>query len=239
MNRSCWQVGETGAGKTSIIRYLAYLTQNNFRRFNLNAQTEKSDFIGGHKPGNDRSFVWEDRILVEAMQKGYWLVLDEINLAPSQVIERINSLLDDDGFLVITEHEGEIYLKHTEYERRLEVLINEFQAQGASLGQAREKAAQEMVKNKYRPIHKDFRLFATMNPAQYIGRQVFSPALMNRFRVKWIDELPFEDMKEVILARFNLPAGLVDKIIGTFISSFTMDPDKSKKRSLIILSGIY
>ena len=28
-----------------------------------------------------------------------------------------------------------------------------------------------------------------MNPADYAGRNILSPALMNRFRVKWVDDL--------------------------------------------------
>ncbi|MGB3242461.1 MAG: AAA family ATPase, partial [Candidatus Omnitrophota bacterium] len=43
-------VGETGVGKTSLIRALAYLSNNNFRRFNLNGQTDKLEFIGGYRP---------------------------------------------------------------------------------------------------------------------------------------------------------------------------------------------
>jgi midasin (ATPase involved in ribosome maturation) len=43
-------IGETSAGKTALVRFLASLTNNRLKRFNLNAQTDKMEFIGGYKP---------------------------------------------------------------------------------------------------------------------------------------------------------------------------------------------
>lgn len=37
------------------------------------------------------------------MRKGYWIVLDELNLAPTDVLEALNRLLDDNRELFITE----------------------------------------------------------------------------------------------------------------------------------------
>ena len=37
------------------------------------------------------------------MRKGYWIVLDELNLAPTDVLEALNRLLDDNRELLITE----------------------------------------------------------------------------------------------------------------------------------------
>ncbi len=42
-------------------------------------------------------------ILVEAVRRGYWIVLDELNLAPSEVLEALNRLLDDNRELFIAE----------------------------------------------------------------------------------------------------------------------------------------
>ena len=116
LNEPLLLIGETGVGKTSLIRHLAYLTHNSFQRFNLSGQTEKLHFIGGYCPSERGEFVWQDGVLIEAMRRGQWLVIDEINLAPSQVIERMNSLLDDDGFVVVTEHKGEQYVRQSAYD---------------------------------------------------------------------------------------------------------------------------
>ena len=42
-------------------------------------------------------------LLVEAMRKGDWLILDELNLAPTSVLEALNRVLDDNRELYITE----------------------------------------------------------------------------------------------------------------------------------------
>ncbi|MBI3926401.1 MAG: AAA family ATPase [Armatimonadetes bacterium] len=108
-------VGPTAAGKTSLVRWIAHETNNSFRRVNLSNHTDTSDLIGGYFPAIDPDtkkpvpgkFEWRDGIIVEAMKKGQWLVLDEINLAEPAVLERLNSLLDPDRAIVLTEHLGE------------------------------------------------------------------------------------------------------------------------------------
>lgn len=42
-------------------------------------------------------------VLVKAMRRGEWIILDELNLAPSEVLEALNRLLDDNRQLFITE----------------------------------------------------------------------------------------------------------------------------------------
>lgn len=37
------------------------------------------------------------------MRKGYWIILDELNLAPTDVLEALNRLLDDNRELFVTE----------------------------------------------------------------------------------------------------------------------------------------
>lgn len=42
-------------------------------------------------------------VLVKAMRSGHWVILDELNLAPSDVLEALNRLLDDNRELFIPE----------------------------------------------------------------------------------------------------------------------------------------
>lgn len=42
-------------------------------------------------------------VLCEAMRKGYWLILDELNLAPTEVLEALNRVLDDNRELFVAE----------------------------------------------------------------------------------------------------------------------------------------
>jgi midasin len=46
---------------------------------------------------------FKDGLLVEALRGGHWLILDELNLAPSDVLEALNRLLDDNRELLIPE----------------------------------------------------------------------------------------------------------------------------------------
>lgn len=48
-------------------------------------------------------FFSPEGVLIDAMRKGYWIILDELNLAPSDVLEALNRLLDDNRELFIAE----------------------------------------------------------------------------------------------------------------------------------------
>jgi midasin len=48
-------------------------------------------------------FEWSDCILVNAMQEGGLLLIDEISLANDSVLERLNSVFEYDRTLVISE----------------------------------------------------------------------------------------------------------------------------------------
>jgi len=52
-------------------------------------------------------FEWIDGILVRALEQGRWLVLDNANLCSSSVLDRLNSLLEPNGTLIINEHPAE------------------------------------------------------------------------------------------------------------------------------------
>ena len=52
-------------------------------------------------------FEWTDGILVNAMQKGGLLLIDEISLANDSVLERLNSVFERDRTLVISEKSAE------------------------------------------------------------------------------------------------------------------------------------
>lgn len=100
--------GPTGAGKTALVKYLAHLTNHELRRINLSDTTDITEIIGGFKPEKDpatgkQTYEWKDGIVVEAMRKGQWLLLDEMNLANPDILERMNSLFDDDRYLVLSE----------------------------------------------------------------------------------------------------------------------------------------
>jgi cobaltochelatase CobS len=107
--------GESGTGKTSAIRYLAAKTQNGLRRINLNGGTTADELVG-RLLINDKGTYWVDGILTEAMRNGEWIVFDEINAALPEVLFVLQSVMDDDGYLVLTEKDDkELVIKHENF----------------------------------------------------------------------------------------------------------------------------
>jgi hypothetical protein len=80
------------------------------------------------------------------MKQGWWVVLDELNLAEPQILERLNPVLERDPSLVLSEHDNSV------------------------------------IGGSGHPVHPHFRVFATMNPAEYAGRSPLSPAYRDRWR---------------------------------------------------------
>uniref|UniRef100_A0A8B9G7C9 Midasin n=1 Tax=Amazona collaria TaxID=241587 RepID=A0A8B9G7C9_9PSIT len=95
--------GETSVGKTSLIRWLAAATGNHCVRINNHEHTDIQEYIGCYTSDTSGKLVFKEGILIDAMRKGYWVVLDELNLAPTDVLEALNRLLDDNRELFITE----------------------------------------------------------------------------------------------------------------------------------------
>ena len=108
-------IGESGTGKTSAIRYLANETKNGLRRVNLNGGTTADELVG-RLLINDKGTYWVDGVLTEAMRRGEWIVLDEINAALPEVLFVLQSVMDDDGYLVLNEKDDkEIIHKHPNF----------------------------------------------------------------------------------------------------------------------------
>ncbi|CAM1505364.1 Fc.00g110010.m01.CDS01 [Cosmosporella sp. VM-42] len=95
--------GPTSAGKTSMIEYLANFTGNKFVRINNHEHTDLQEYLGTYISGPDGKLRFQEGILVQAMRQGHWIVLDELNLAPTDVLEALNRLLDDNRELLIPE----------------------------------------------------------------------------------------------------------------------------------------
>ncbi|KAA8897801.1 hypothetical protein FN846DRAFT_910245 [Sphaerosporella brunnea] len=95
--------GPTSAGKTSMIEYLARRTGHKFVRINNHEHTDLQEYLGSYVSDNDGRLHFLEGILVDALRKGHWIVLDELNLAPTDVLEALNRLLDDNRELLIPE----------------------------------------------------------------------------------------------------------------------------------------
>lgn len=106
--------GPTSAGKTSMVEYLAKFSGNKFVRINNHEHTDLQEYLGSYASNADGKLEYREGVLVEALRKGYWIVLDELNLAPSDVLEALNRLLDDNRELLIPESQ-EIVRPHPNF----------------------------------------------------------------------------------------------------------------------------
>ena len=96
--------GPTSSGKTSTVEFLAKRTCHRFVRINNHEHTDIQEYMGTYvsDPVSGK-LVFKDGLLAQALRRGDWIVLDELNLAPTDVLEALNRLLDDNRELFIPE----------------------------------------------------------------------------------------------------------------------------------------
>ncbi|KRT79114.1 AAA protein, partial [Oryctes borbonicus] len=104
--------GDTSVGKTSLITYLAKASGHKCVRINNHEHTDLQEYVGSYAADLSGKLVFREGLLVEAMKKGHWIILDELNLAPSDVLEALNRVLDDNRELFIPETQEMVKAHH-------------------------------------------------------------------------------------------------------------------------------
>ncbi|EQC37386.1 hypothetical protein SDRG_04990 [Saprolegnia diclina VS20] len=95
--------GPTSAGKTSLILYVAARLGQKCVRINNHEHTDIQEYLGAYVSDADGKLTFQEGVLVQAVRHGWWIILDELNLAPSEVLEALNRLLDDNRELYVPE----------------------------------------------------------------------------------------------------------------------------------------
>lgn len=95
--------GPTSSGKTSLIAYLAKLTGHILVRINNHEHTDLQEYLGTYGSDASGQLRFQEGVLVQALRQGHWIILDELNLAPTDVLEALNRLLDDNRELRVPE----------------------------------------------------------------------------------------------------------------------------------------
>jgi MoxR-like ATPase/HEAT repeat protein/uncharacterized protein YegL len=93
LKHSVLLLGPTSTGKSFLIKWLAHVLGFKHLAYAINPFTSKFELIGGIKPDNEGHFIWHEGIILKAAHEGLWLVLEEINLASSEVVEILNDFL--------------------------------------------------------------------------------------------------------------------------------------------------
>lgn len=95
--------GPTSSGKTTLVEYIAARCGHHVVRINNHEHTDIQEYTGGFAADSKGSLSFQDGLLVQALRRGHWVILDELNLAPSEVLEALNRLLDDNRELYLAE----------------------------------------------------------------------------------------------------------------------------------------
>lgn len=85
--------GPTSSGKTSLVAYLAAKTGHRCVRINNHEHTDLQEYLGSYVADASGRLVFREGALVTALRHGHWVVLDELNLAPTEVLEALNRLV--------------------------------------------------------------------------------------------------------------------------------------------------
>ena len=91
-------VGPPGVGKTAVVHQVCKLLGAECERINFSSSTTLEQLFGSIMPQQTplqgrREFQWRDGKLTKAIKSGKWLLLDEINLATSDVLQELSVLL--------------------------------------------------------------------------------------------------------------------------------------------------
>lgn len=104
-------VGPPGTGKTTAAQQLAAWMRQPFARFNGKDGIDPAAFLG-YAWATKEGMEWKDGLMPQAVQNGYFVVVDEIFKLPPGVQMSMQSLYEQGGFLMLDEKPGTIKDKH-------------------------------------------------------------------------------------------------------------------------------
>lgn len=117
-------IGETGTGKTTMVKEIAEKQWKTLTRLNLNGETGTDELLGKYilrqeEGKTDSETIWIDWPMLTAIKKWHWLLLDEINAALPEVLFAIQALAESNdgelGSITLPEKEGEVVKPHAEF----------------------------------------------------------------------------------------------------------------------------
>ena len=112
-------VGESGTGKSTAARVIPDRCGIPYISINFSVNIEEADLFGSMVPNpykktaDDPEFVWQDGIITKAVRNGYCVILEELNFARPGVLGKLNSLLDENRQVDLSN--GELVRAHRNF----------------------------------------------------------------------------------------------------------------------------
>ena len=107
-------IGESGVGKSKLIHFLAQETNTPLQNVCGHNEVTVENLLGTMTVTNGNT-VWKDGILPQAMRRGYWMLLDEINSIDPGVMKVINELLDNRKITITVAGEPRLVKAHRNF----------------------------------------------------------------------------------------------------------------------------
>ncbi len=109
-------VGPPGIGKSSLAKELASACNAPLRRMSFRGDMRTSDLVGKQtlvvdKKSGQTITKYEGGVLPDAAERGHWMLIDEIDAGPAEVMFILHPVLERDRSLMLTGKDGGVNVK--------------------------------------------------------------------------------------------------------------------------------
>ncbi|MFZ4595452.1 MAG: AAA family ATPase, partial [Verrucomicrobiaceae bacterium] len=190
--------GETSATKTTAVSYLAHVLKRPLLRMNLHGQTDSGELIARYVPGSvgDGISMGQLQALAPRLSKVSRDILAEAEASQHGLTSLEKQLIMGNERLPASNWQLQLGALPKALENGHWLLLDEInlaepqnlECLNSVLEHPRMLVLSEGDGRVYGPggdipVHPDFRIFATLNPAEYSGRNVLSPAFRDRWTI--------------------------------------------------------
>ncbi|HEX5032984.1 MAG TPA: AAA family ATPase, partial [bacterium] len=138
--------GPPAVSKSSIPKWLGKLLGQDVVETTGSPESSAAQMVGMPTIDEHGNLVFQEGDILQALRKGSILILNEANLIPAEILERLNSLLDDDRMLMVTENGAKVPVK-ADPNFRIIFTQNPAEMQGGR------RAHSPALENKFRKIY--------------------------------------------------------------------------------------
>ena len=113
--RNVLLIGETGTGKSHVLRLIAHRLGLPYVRVQLYDAISPEDLFGSWIPSGKGGFAWQDGVLTHFMRHGGMFVADELNGAKPGANFVFHSITDYERRMTLTQKDGEVIYAHRDF----------------------------------------------------------------------------------------------------------------------------